>query len=135
MTLFENVVCVSWKRSNYKIIVWFRAIWVWLSVFSYKCIFCFHSHCLLQTRIPLGLKEQLYPSSNLIFLFVCPTKFRGVVPGGAGGAMSPPDFGRSVNPISTKGGRLCPPNNTGTPGFSDFPMTLNLLLFWNWSRL
>ena len=33
--------------------------------------------------------------------------------------MKPPDFGRSVNPISTKGGRLCPPNNTGTPGFSD----------------
>ena len=37
---------------------------------------------------------------------------RPVVPGGAGGAMAPPDFGRSVNPISTKGGRLCPPNNT-----------------------
>ena len=33
--------------------------------------------------------------------------------------MAPPDFGRSVNPILTKGGRLCPPNNTGTPGFSD----------------
>ena len=44
---------------------------------------------------------------------------RPVVPGGAGGAMTPPQFGRSVNPISisTKGGRLCPPNNTGTPGF------------------
>ena len=28
---------------------------------------------------------------------------RPVVPGGAGGAMAPPDFGRSVNPISTKG--------------------------------
>ena len=36
--------------------------------------------------------------------------FRGVVPGGAGGAMAPPDFGRSVNPISTRGDRLCPPN-------------------------
>ena len=49
---------------------------------------------------------------------------RPVVPGGAGGAMAPPDFGRSVNPISTMGGRLCPPNNTGTPGFSDLPVTL-----------
>ena len=29
--------------------------------------------------------------------------------GGAGGAMAPPVFGRSVNPISTKAGRLCPP--------------------------
>ena len=44
-------------------------------------------------------------------------KSRPVVPGGAGGAMAPPDFGISVNPISTKAGRLCPPNNTGTPGF------------------
>ena len=28
---------------------------------------------------------------------------RGVVPGDARGTMAPPDFGRSVNPISTKG--------------------------------
>ena len=49
---------------------------------------------------------------------------RPVVPGGAGGAMAPPDFGRLVNPISTKGGRLCPPNNAGTPGFLDLPMAL-----------
>ena len=38
---------------------------------------------------------------------------------GAGGAI-----GRSVNPISTRVGRLCPPNNTGTPGFSDLPPAL-----------
>ena len=38
--------------------------------------------------------------------------------------MAPPDFGRSVNPISTKGGRLCLPNDTGTPGFSDLPTAL-----------
>ena len=49
---------------------------------------------------------------------------RPVVPGGAGGAMAPPDFGRSVNPISTEGDRLCPPNNTGTSGFSDLPTAL-----------
>ena len=53
---------------------------------------------------------------------------RGVVPGRTGGAMAPPDFGRSVNPISTKGGRLSPPNNTGTPGFSDLPTALWLLM-------
>ena len=41
-----------------------------------------------------------------------------------GGVMAPQNFGRSVNPISTKGGRLCPPNNTGTPGFSDLPTAL-----------
>ena len=50
---------------------------------------------------------------------------RPVVPGSAGDAMAPPDFGRSVNPISTKGGRLCPPYNTGTPGFSDLPTALS----------
>ena len=34
--------------------------------------------------------------------------YRGVVIGGAGGAMAPPDFGRSVNPISTRGGQIMP---------------------------
>ena len=41
-----------------------------------------------------------------------------IIPGGAGGAMVPPHFSRSN---STKGGRLCPPNNNGTPGFSILP--------------
>ena len=50
---------------------------------------------------------------------------RPVVPGGARGAMASPDFGRSVKPNSTKGGRLCSPNNTGTPGFSDLPTALS----------
>ena len=32
---------------------------------------------------------------------------------------------KSVNPISTRGGgRLCPPNNSGTLGFSDLPTAL-----------
>ena len=67
-----------------------------------------------------------------------------VIPRGAGGAVgavdamgavgvvgaevargAPPDFGRSINPISTRGSRLCPPNNTGTPGFSNLPMALH----------
>ena len=33
-----------------------------------------------------------------------------VIPGCAGCAMAHPDFGRSVNPISTRGDRLRPPN-------------------------
>ena len=37
---------------------------------------------------------------------------------------APLDFGRSVNPISTRGGRLGTSNNTGTPGFSDLPGAL-----------
>ena len=46
---------------------------------------------------------------------------------GAEGTMTPPDFGRSVDPISTRGwgwGSLCLPNNDGTPGFSDLPTAL-----------
>ena len=35
---------------------------------------------------------------------------RPVVPWGAGGAMAPSEFGRSVNTISTRRGRLCPPH-------------------------
>ena len=35
---------------------------------------------------------------------------RPVVPGCAGCAMAHPDFDRPVNPISTRGDRLCPPN-------------------------
>ena len=49
-------------------------------------------------------------------------KSRGVVPGGAGGAMAPPDFGRSVNPISTKG--TDDAHLITTPGFSDLPTAL-----------
>ena len=46
---------------------------------------------------------------------------RGVVPGGAMGAMAHPDFGRSVNPISTRGTDYAHLITTGTPGFSDLP--------------
>ena len=36
------------------------------------------------------------------------THLKGVVLWDAGGAMAPLDFGRSANPISTRGDRLCP---------------------------
>ena len=49
--------------------------------------------------------------------------------GWAGWALAHPEFGSSVNPITTRGGRLCPPNNTCTPGFSDLPTTLQSELF------
>ena len=40
---------------------------------------------------------------------------RGVARGGAEGARAPPEFGRSVNPIQTRGGRLCPPHYCQPP--------------------
>ena len=59
---------------------------------------------------------------------------RGVVPGGAGGAMAPPDFGRSVNSISTRGDRLCPPNYYLHPRIfipSDGPVLLKRGAVWS----
>ena len=35
---------------------------------------------------------------------------RAVVSRGAEGAIVPPEFGSCVNPIPTRGGRLCPPH-------------------------
>ena len=49
---------------------------------------------------------------------------RGVFPGGVEGAMEPPDFGRSVNPISTRGTDYAHLITTGTSGFSDLPTAL-----------
>ena len=40
--------------------------------------------------------------------------------------MAPPDFGRSVNPISTRGTDYAHLITTGTPGFSDLPTALYL---------
>ena len=59
-----------------------------------------------------------------LYLEYLPTNnIRDVVPGCAGCARAHPDFGRSVNPISTRGDRLCPP--TGTPRFSDLQTSLH----------
>ena len=55
----------------------------------------------------------------------CALQLQGCRPRG-GGAMAPSDFVRSVNSISTREGRLCPPNNTGAPGFSGLPTALHL---------
>jgi hypothetical protein len=51
---------------------------------------------------------------------------RGVAPGGAGGAMAPPDFGRSINPMYLYQGRTVYTHliDTGTPEFLDLPTAL-----------
>ena len=48
--------------------------------------------------------------------------YRPVASGGAGGASV---FGKIVNPISTKGDILCPPQYYEPPGFSDLATGLN----------
>ena len=85
-------------------------------------ISCFSDRNLDQNSVRIQeelCSHRIFITGNITGNMLC--CFRPVVPGGAGGAMAPPIFGRSVNPISTKGGRLYPPNITGTPGFSDGP--------------
>ena len=50
---------------------------------------------------------------------------RDVVPGGAMAPGADSDFGRSVNPISTRGTEYAHQITTGTPGFSDHPTALS----------
>jgi hypothetical protein len=49
------------------------------------------------------------------------------------GGFSPPFpiFGRTVNPISTKGSILCPSQYYEPPGFSDLATALSTLLYSN----
>ena len=82
-----------------------------------------------QNRVATGSSSSINKSIPFSFHFLNRV-LRGVFPMGAGGAMAPPDFGRSVNPISTTGGRLCPPNSTGTPGFSDLSTALRTTRFF-----
>ena len=49
-------------------------------------------------------------------------------PGGPGGPLAPPIFGRSVNPIPTGEGRLSPPITTGTPNVFHLPASLILII-------
>ena len=44
-------------------------------------------------------------------------------PGGPGGPLAPPIFGRSVNPTPTGEGRLSPSTTTGTPNVSHSGIT------------
>ena len=50
---------------------------------------------------------------------------RAVASGGAVGAQAPPVFGRSVSPISTRGGTFSPPSIASPPRFSDLASTLD----------
>ena len=49
--------------------------------------------------------------------------------GGRGGAAAPPDFGESVNPISTRGDTLSPPSTTCPPGFLTLAACLLFIYF------
>ena len=54
-----------------------------------------------------NLMNRIFFLNSTLHIFR--TQFRDAGGGGAGGARAPPKFGILVNPIRTKGGRLCPP--------------------------
>ena len=110
----------------------FFSLWGWLCIDGQErlsnnigigCKFKFKCKSSCNQQILRGYSDTM--GKNRQRLIVLHMHNRGVVPGDAGGAMVPPDFGRSVNPISILGGRICPPNNTGTPRFSDLPTALH----------
>ena len=45
--------------------------------------------------------------------------------GAGGGALAPPVFGQTVNPISTRGVDYAHHSTTSPPGFSDIPTALH----------
>jgi hypothetical protein len=61
---------------------------------------------LIETVCSTVVSEEQIVEHSLKTLWVAISNTRGVVPWGAGNAMAPPDFGGSVNPMSTRRGRL-----------------------------
>ena len=73
---------------------------------------------------------------NLISKF----EMAGLSQGGWGAGA--PVFGKSVNPITTRGGTLSLPSNTSPPGFSDLATALiqvvyfdTLLFYWHRNKM
>ena len=54
------------------------------------------------------------------------TRLRAVASGGAGEALAPPVFGKTVNPISTRGADYTHHITTSPPGISDLATGLRL---------
>ena len=52
--------------------------------------------------------------------------YRAVVSGGAGGALAPPEFGSSVNPIPTREAHYAHPITASTPRFQNLSTALRL---------
>ena len=55
---------------------------------------------------------------------------RGVARGGAEGARAPPEFGRSVNPIQTRGADYAPHTTASPPGFKNISTSLCTLYLY-----
>ena len=66
----------------------------------------------------LGL-QRVFPEWSLSDLTRFSIQFRAVVSGGVGGALAPPEFGSSVNPITTRGADYAHNFTASPPGFEN----------------
>ena len=66
---------------------------------------------------------------NVRFIQVMCYYARGVARGGAEVAVAPPEFGRSVNPIQTRGADYTPHTTASPPGFKK--LSTPLILQWH----
>ena len=88
-----------------------RTVWTWQHMatkFGYMLFKKPEKYLFLHISLPLIMPNIFWYVSKM---FVITYHAGNGGSGGQGGrAPPPPDFGRLVNPISTRGGRLCPPH-------------------------
>ena len=77
-----------------------------------------------KAAITYKVSYLLRTQTNEVYILekICP--IQGCRSWGCRGAMTPPDFGRSVNPILCRGTDCAHVITTGTPGFSNLPTAL-----------
>ncbi len=76
-------------------------------------------------------KTSTYNRNLRVHTYACTrTLRRPVASGGAGGARAPPVFGRSLNPISTMRGWLCPPYYHCTTLHGGDKSSISTMCFW-----
>ena len=86
-------------------------------VYSYPTVFFYiwlllqmqWNKCKLEIQSTAVVYCTIYTSA-LYYVWQMLVHGRAVVSGGAGVALAPPEFRSSVNPIPTRGGRLCAPH-------------------------
>ena len=69
-------------------------------------------------HVPIFTRSIEFEKNVYLSCIIC--RAGGVVRVGAEGAMATADFGRSVNPSSTKGDKLCPHNEMAPSDFQTF---------------
>ena len=95
-----------------------------INVIRYNPLQKVHACYACMQPLPQELEQEHYVACS-----ICRIVEAGLSePGVPGILMAPPDFGRSVNPISTRGSRLCPHISARPLRFSDLAPSLRCSL-------